>query len=136
MTTAPAKSACVSARPVHFEFMTADPAKTGAFFAKAFGWQIQKWDGPMEYHMVNTGGTGDCCGGGINGGIGRAPDGKPVTCNVLGVENVDAAIKAVTSAGGQIVMPKMAVPTVGWLAYAAEPTGIVFGMMQMDPNAK
>ena len=126
------RATTVAARPVHFEFMTADPAKTGAFFAKAFGWQIQKWDGPMEYHMVSTGD----CEGGINGGIGRAPDGKPVTCNVLGVENVDAAIKAVTSAGGQIVVPKMAVPTVGWLAYAAEPTGIVFGMMQMDPNAK
>jgi len=122
----------VTARPVHFEFMTPDPAKTSAFFAKAFGWKTTKWDGPMEYHLVNT---GDCAGG-INGGIARSPDGKPATCNVLGVESLDAAIGAVTAAGAQIVMPKMAVKGVGWLAYAAEPTGIVFGMMQMDESAK
>ena len=132
MSTASTTSATIAARPIHFEFMTGDPAKTGAFFSKVFGWKIQKWDGPMEYHMVTTGD----CEGGIDGGIGRAPDGAPATCNVLGVENLDAAIKAVTAAGGRIVVPKMAVPTVGWLAYGAEPTGIVFGMMQMDPSAK
>lgn len=125
------QSGPVAARPVHFEFMTSSPAKTAEFFSKAFGWAASKWDGPMEYHLVNT---GDCAGG-INGGIGMSPDGKPATCNVLGVESLDAAIGAVTQAGGQIVMPKMAVKGVGWLAYAAEPTGIVFGMMEMDEGA-
>ena len=131
MSASASKAACTAARPVHFEFQTADPAKTGAFFAKAFGWKVAKWDGPMEYHMVETG-DGPM---GINGGIGRCPDGKPVTTNVLGVEDLDASIKAVTAAGGKIVAPKMAIPTVGWLAYAQEPTGIVFGMMQGDPTA-
>jgi predicted enzyme related to lactoylglutathione lyase len=32
-------------------------------------------------------------------------------------------------------MPKMAVPGVGWLAYAKDPEGTVFGMMQEDPDA-
>ncbi len=126
-----ATTAKVTARPVHFEFMTSDPAKTSAFFEKTFGWTTTKWEGPMEYHLVNT---GDCPGG-INGGIAKAPDDKPCTCNVLGVENLDKAVAAVTGAGAQIVMPKMAVKGVGWLAYAAEPTGIVFGMMQMDESA-
>jgi predicted enzyme related to lactoylglutathione lyase len=124
------QSTCSAIRPVHFEFMTADPDKTAAFFAKAFGWATEKWDGPMEYHMVRTGE-----GPGIDGGIGRSPDGKPFTCNVVAVENLDATLRKVTAAGGQVVMPKFAIPTVGWLAYAAEPTGIVFGMMQGDPGA-
>ncbi len=39
-------------------------------------------------------------------------------------------VAKVEAAGGKIVMPKMAVPTIGWLAYAQDTEGTLFGMMQ------
>jgi predicted enzyme related to lactoylglutathione lyase len=38
--------------------------------------------------------------------------------------------------GAQIVVPKMAIPNVGWLAYAKDTEGNIFGMMQPDAGAK
>ena len=35
-----------------------------------------------------------------------------------------------------IALPKMAVPTVGWLAYCKDTEGNIFGMIQMDAEAK
>ena len=38
--------------------------------------------------------------------------------------------------GGRIVVPRMPIPTVGYLAYAKDTEGNVFGMMQMDAGAR
>ncbi len=51
------------------------------------------------------------------------------------VTDVDAMVKQVTEHGGSIALPKMPVPTVGWLAYGKDTEGNLFGMMQMDPKA-
>lgn len=40
-----------------------------------------------------------------------------------------------TAAGGAVVLPKMAVPGVGWLAYFRDTEGNVFGMMESDESA-
>jgi uncharacterized protein len=42
----------------------------------------------------------------------------------------------VTKAGGQLVMPKTAIPTVGYFAYLTDTEGNLFGVMQADKNAK
>jgi predicted lactoylglutathione lyase len=59
-----------------------------------------------------------------------------VTTNTVGVESVDAAVTAVQSTGGKVVVPKMAIPTIGYLAYCQDPEGNVFGWMQAEANAK
>ena len=38
--------------------------------------------------------------------------------------------------GGQIALPKMPIPGMGWLAYCKDTEGNIFGMMQGDPNAQ
>jgi hypothetical protein len=40
------------------------------------------------------------------------------------------------SLGGRVALPKMAMPTPGWLAYVEDPDGNVPGLMQPDPAAK
>ena len=42
----------------------------------------------------------------------------------------------VVAGGGQIVLPKMAIPGVGYLAYCTDPAGLIFGIMHPDPAAK
>jgi predicted enzyme related to lactoylglutathione lyase len=56
--------------------------------------------------------------------------------NTVGVADVDQAQRAAEKNGGTTVVPKMAVPGVGWLVYCTDPEGNTFGMMQNDPNAK
>jgi predicted enzyme related to lactoylglutathione lyase len=119
-------------RVVHFEIPTEDPQRAAAFYKKAFGWKIEKWPGPMEYWMVNTGSDGTP---GINGGLMRKGD-VTATTNTIGVESVDNAISAVTHAGGKLITPKTPIPTVGYFAYCQDTEGNLFGVMQSDPNAK
>src|SRR5438105_12366882 len=45
-------------------------------------------------------------------------------------------MKNVEQRGGKICVPKMAIPKVGWLAYAEDPAGNVFGIIEPDSNAK
>ncbi len=118
-------------RPIHFEYHSTDPEKAAKFFADVFGWQTNKWDGPMEYWLVGTG-KGD----GIDGGLMRTRDGQPRTVNTVETDDVDAACAKIQKYGGTIVVPKMAIPGIGWIAYALEPTGNLFGVMHSDPNAK
>jgi len=54
----------------------------------------------------------------------------------IGVDNLDATLKKVGELGTMVVVPKMAVPNVGWLAYAADTEGNIFGMLQPDTAAK
>ena len=119
-------------RVIHFEIPASDPDRAAAFYKKAFGWKIEKWPGPMEYWMVNTGADATP---GINGGLMRSGNVKTTT-NTIGVESVDAAIETVKKAGGKLIMPKTPIPAVGYFAYLEDTEGNLFGVMQSDSNAK
>ena len=117
-------------RIVHFELPADDPARCMAFYKKAFGWTFEKWAGPMDYWMIKTGD-----GPGIDGGLmARQHPGQPAS-NVISVESVDEISRAIAGAGGRQVVPKMAVPGVGWTAYFTDTEGTVFGVMQFDSAA-
>jgi predicted enzyme related to lactoylglutathione lyase len=118
-------------RVVHFEIAADDPARATRFYGDVFGWQFTRWEGPQEYWLVKTGDGHP----GIDGGVLRRREGMPRTTNTVDVESVDDAIARISRAGGKVVVPKMAVPGVGWLAYCADPDGAVFGIMQADPTA-
>ncbi|HEY2548117.1 MAG TPA: VOC family protein [Candidatus Acidoferrum sp.] len=120
-------------RVIHFEIPAAEPDRAAAFYGKVFGWKFDKWPGPMEYWMVVTGKDGEP---GINGGMIRKPGGVASTTNTIGVDSVDAAVKAVLKAGGKNIVPKTPIPTIGYFAYCEDTEGNVFGVMQTDPNAK
>lgn len=119
-------------RPVHFEIPADNIDRAQAFYKNVFGWQFQKWDGPMEYWMVVTG-PDDTPG--INGGLGprRMPDDKPV--NTIRVTSVDSVLAGVAKAGGRVTVPKSPIPGIGWIAYAADTEGNPFGVMEEDVNA-
>jgi predicted enzyme related to lactoylglutathione lyase len=119
-------------RPVHFEITATDPEAAVRFYESVFGWKAHRWEGPMDYWLITTGENGV----GINGGLARRQEGMPAnTTNTIDVPSVDEYVAKVTEAGGRIIFPKTAVPGVGWLAYAEDPQGTTFGMMQNDPSA-
>ncbi len=114
-------------RVLHFEFMAEDPEQLVRFYSTVFGWEITKWDGPQDYWLIGTG-----SGPGIDGGIARlSQQGTPGYTNVVvDVDDLDASIEKALANGGEIVMPRMEVPGIGYLAYVKDPTGNDFGMME------
>jgi predicted enzyme related to lactoylglutathione lyase len=109
-------------RVVHFEVGAQDPARAAAFYQNAFGWEIKKWEGPKNEP-------------GIDGGILRHQDGAARTVNTVGVDSIEDAAAKVVAAGGKVVVQKMAVPGVGWLAYCTDTEGGIFGIFKADPSA-
>jgi len=85
----------------YVEFASGDLAKSKGFFAKAFGWDFQDY-GPTYAAMTNAG---------IDGGIQSDPaEASAAPLVILKADNLDAAVKAVTAAGGEIVKPIFAFP--------------------------
>ena len=121
------------ARLVHFEMNVKDVHKAISFYEDVFGWRFQKWDGPMDYWLIMTGDENEP---GIDGGLGYAEEGFPKMVNTIDVDDIGVIIKEIESKGGEIVRPKHAVPGVGWLAYFKDSEGVMFGIMQNDPNAR
>lgn len=119
-------------RFTHFELVTNDLEKTSAFYRDVFGWQIQKWEGPVDYWLVTT---GDASTPGINGGLMQTGGGLSGTINTIEVDNIDAAITKVLACGGEIVLEKQPIPGVGFQAYFKDNSGIIVGLHQPDPNA-
>jgi uncharacterized protein len=122
-------------RVTHFEIYTDNPEKVQPFYRDVFAWKFQKFEGgPIEYRLVAT---GDEKEPGINGGLTRPREGQSSgTINTVAVESLDRTINKIEQRGGKICVPKMAIPKVGWLAYAEDPAGNVFGIIEPDEKAK
>ncbi len=117
---------------VHFEIPCDDPEKTMSFFEKVFGWKFQKFGNENYWSVV----TGDEHEPGINGGLMKKKDPQQSVVNSINVDDIDASITSIETSGGKIVVPKMAIPTVGWLAYFTDPDGNIHGVYQEDKAAK
>ena len=118
-------------RVTHFEVPADDPERAVAFYRTVFGWKIEKWEGPAEYWLVMTG-EGEP---GINGGIARRGS-VSVTTNTIEVPSVDEFSQKIVQSGGKVVMPKMASPGVGYMAYCVDTEGNLFGIMHADTAAQ
>ncbi|MEO3786183.1 VOC family protein [Actinocorallia sp. B10E7] len=117
--------------PCWIDLVVPDQQAALDFYRELFGWQGEI--GPPE-----TGGYSVCT---LNGrpvaGIMTAtpsgpgvPDPPPAWTVYLATDDADAAEKAITGAGGSILMPAMDVMDLGRMAVAADPTGAVFGFWQ------
>lgn len=105
------------------------------FYKKAFGWTINKWEGsPVDYWLISTGPQNQP---GIDGAIARKED-QPASGVLITaqVDSVDATLKEIWAAGGSVVVPKRAVPGVGWQAHIRDTEGNVIGIFESNPTAK
>jgi predicted enzyme related to lactoylglutathione lyase len=123
-------------KPTYFDFTVEDLGKAREFFERVFEWRFQKFPMPYEYYRIQAGETDEP---GMDGGIGAIKDspaagGNPLTQVTIPVPDVDEFVAKVQTNGGHIVEPKMAIPGIGWYATCAEPGGLKFGMIQVDPE--
>ena|SRR5450631_3254547 len=125
-------------RPIHFEIHAAEPERAMRFYAALFGWQFTAW-GATGYWLVKTGEPSEP---GIDGGLlqrrGAPPsEGQPINafpCTV-GVKSVEETLARALALGGLVAVPRLALPGVGWLAYAKDTEGNIFGLHQVDAAA-
>lgn len=118
-------------RVVHFEISADQPERASRFYATVFGWDIQKWEGPVDYWLASTGE-----GPGIDGAIKRRPSPDVSTVNTIEVPSLDESLAIVEKSGGTVLMPKTVIPGIGYHAYCRDTEGNIFGIMQSDPGAR
>ena len=119
-------------RVVYFEIPSDDPEKSMDFFKEVFGWKFEQF-GSNEYWSAISGDENIT---GINGAISKRKDPKEPVVTTIAVENLDEYTRKIEKAGGKIVMPKMSVPKIGWIAYFIDPDGNMHGMWQEDRDVK
>jgi uncharacterized protein len=119
-------------RVVHFELGAVDPARAVEFYKSVFGWEAQRY-GTEEYWLMKTGASPEP---GIDGAILRNKDSQPRTVNSIAVDSVDDSARKVEEHGGQIVVPKMTIPGVGYVVYCKDTEGNIFGIFQADHSVK
>jgi uncharacterized protein len=122
----------MTGRVVHFEIPFEDRERGSAFYADAFGWQLNSLP-EMGYVLATTGPSDQgppSEPGFINGGMLErgAPVGGPVL--VIDVEDIDAALEKIEKLGGTTVSTKQAVGEMGFSAYFNDSEGNLMGLWQ------
>ena len=116
---------------VHFEIPAQDMERLKQFYSQLLGWKFETAPGMPNYMMITTAAEGE----GINGGLMKKMMPQQTVLNYVMVESVAEYSDKVKQLGGQVVMPKTAVPKMGYFAVCLDPEGNPIGLWEMDPNA-
>jgi len=109
---------------VHFEMPYEDQERLSKFYSQAFGWQMQKMGNEMgDYVVAATAETDENrmvkTPGAINGGFfPKAQAQYAGTSVVISVDDIKAAMKKITDAGGKVEGEPMEIPGIGqWVVF-------------------
>lgn len=116
---------------VHFEIPADDLQTLANFYSQLFGWKIERAPGSGEYWLIYTAPEGK----GVNGGMMKKQMPGQTPVNYIQVESVEEFSSRVQELGGKVVVPKQAVPQLGYFAIALDPEGNAFGLWERDISA-
>jgi uncharacterized protein len=123
----------------HFAIHADDLDRARKFYGGVFGWTFHGIGAPMADFCQIRDGRGNALAplGTIQSRkFNSAP--QPVIgfeCSIA-VDDVDAVARAVDAKGGKIVMPKTAIPSVGWVVKFLDTEGNLVCAVHFDPAAK
>jgi predicted enzyme related to lactoylglutathione lyase len=118
---------------LRFEFQAPNPEKAIQFYSNTFGWKFEKMPGAQDYWFITTGESGKL---GIDGGFMKSRDGATRTINSIEVPSIDEYLNKIVENGGKVVVPKTSVPGMGYFAYCTDNQGLLFGVSEVNPEAK
>ena len=126
---------------VHFELPAEDRKRMADFYTRAFGWKTQLLGEDMgNYVLASTTETDDKgmpkTPGAINGGFYVKDAGMQAEAPsiVIGVDDINAAMKNVTNAGGKIFGEPAEIPGYGTYVSFFDTEGNRIGIMQPSMN--
>jgi uncharacterized protein len=121
----------MTANLTHFAINADDVETTRAFYERVLGWSFYPW-GPPGFYQIQTGTDDDP---GVRGAMQQRRElvaGTPT----IGVEptfevaDLDAAVKSVVAAGGEVLMDRFTISGVGHLMFFRDPSGNAIGLIQ------
>ena len=117
---------------VWFEIPADDPERAKSFYSQLFGWKINKFPAMADYWHIDTGGADASPDGGL---MPRKHPGHTIT-NYVYVDSVEKGAAKVEKLGGEICVPKMAVPEMGYFAICKDTEGNTFALWERNTNAE
>lgn len=121
----------------HFAIHIDDLERAKKFYDGVFDWGFNSY-GQSDFLQIKADKTAD----GEPIGALQARSYSPVPHKIIGmectigVENIDDTIEKVKNNGGQILMPKTAIPYVGWISKFLDTEGNLFCAMQYNTLAR
>ena len=116
---------------VHFEIPVDDAERARRFYSELFGWTMQSFEGQPDYTIVDTG-MGERA---VNGGMTKRQSPQHQPTNYVAVESVDEYSEKVKQLGGQVIIPRTAIPKMGYFAVCLDTEGNPIGLFEMDESA-
>jgi len=122
--------------PSYFEIQADDLRRAMKLYGEVFGWKFIETPGlPIEYWRIETSGS--------HGGLLKRPAKRPdmeqgtnaYVCS-MEVDSFDVTSEKILSLGGQVALPKFAVPGKCWQGYFLDTEGNTFGIYEVDAGAK
>jgi len=113
---------------VHFEIPADDIQRAKTFYSSLFGWKIEGFQG-MDYMMIDVLGA-------PGGGMMKRMHPDQLITQYIGVTSVDEYAAKVEKLGGKIIVPKKAVPGMGYFVICMDTENNTFGIWEMDLQAK
>jgi uncharacterized protein len=119
----------------YFEIQSSNPARDIAFYNAVFDWKFIKEEYvPLEYYRIET--------DRINGGLLKRPANVPppesgtnaFVCSVQ-VASFDKTSELIQKNGGQVALPKFAIPGRCWQGYFVDLDNNTFGIFEVDEKA-
>jgi uncharacterized protein len=118
-----------------FEIQSSNPKRDMEFYSKLFGWRFTKEESvPIEFYRIDT--------ATMDGGLIKRPAKIPpansgtnaFACSIQ-VEDFDETAEKIMEFGGQVALPKFAIPGRCWQGYFVDLDHNTFGIFQVDENA-
>ncbi|MEW1820069.1 VOC family protein [Arthrobacter sp. NPDC080031] len=124
---------------VHFEIPADDKERANTFYQGAFGWTLNPMQ-EMDYTIAITTPSDPQTGmpsapGAINGALFPRSEELKTPVITVDVEDIEASLGQIESAGGSVVKGKDAVPGMGYYAYFKDTEGNILGLWQTDSSA-
>jgi uncharacterized protein len=121
---------------IWYELLTSDADASSDFYGKLIGWSSHPASPQpgMDYRFFSAGDGSDNKDG-VGGYLAITPEmaaggARPTWVGYIGVDDVDATVASIVSAGGAILMPTMDMDGVGRMAMVADPQGAPFYVMK------
>ncbi|UIR56821.1 VOC family protein [Sphingobacterium sp. SRCM116780] len=120
---------------VYFEIQASEPSKLVVFYQDIFGWKFTKDENlPIVYYRIETEGM-------MGGLLQRPAETPPTHCGTnaftcsMEVDNFDQTAEKIIKNGGQVALPKFAIPGRCYQGYFIDTDHNVFGIFEVDDRA-
>ncbi len=115
-----------------FEIAADDLNRAKKFYSELFGWKIEEFPVPFrkDYLLIRIGDKEA-----IAGGLIKRKGNRQTTVSYIDVPSADKYALKVKSLGGKVLVPKTAVPGMGYFAVCEDTEDNAFGIWEDDSNA-